>query len=284
MNRIQRILCAVDFSPESHGAAEYAAKLSKTLALPMALLHSHHVPAMAAYGRAVSPDCEVWIPGPGDERQELDLWVAELRAEGMDAAPLFVEGAPAAAFARNTEPGDLLVVGTHASGDIGRALLGSTGERIMRESHCPTLIVPPDCRRRAITTILVATDFSAASRHALTLAHDFAGLLGATVHAVHVVFDERVKSHEHYEVHEHLRGLIDAATVDLAAMLADYPDVPASVRAGIPHQEIIQAADAANADVIAVGLHGHNPIEAAFLGSTANRVVRRAPCVVLVTR
>jgi nucleotide-binding universal stress UspA family protein len=284
MNRIQRILCAVDFSPESHGAAEYAARLSRAVGAPMALLHSHHVPAMAAYGRAAAPDFDVFIPGPGDERHELDLWVSEFRAEGMDVVPLFVEGSPAAAFARNTEPGDLLIVGTHASGDIGRALLGSTAERIMRHAHCPTLIVPPAGRRAAIRTILVATDFSAASRHALRLARDFARLLGARVHALHVVADERVKSHEHYEVHEHVRGLIDAATVDLAAMLAEYPDVQSSVGSGIPHREIVAAVDEIDADAIAMGLHGHNPIEAAFLGSTANRVLRHAPCPVLVTR
>ena len=66
MNRIGRILCAVDFSPESHAAAEYAATLSRRLAVPMALLHSHHVPAMAAYGRAAAPDWDVWLPGPAD--------------------------------------------------------------------------------------------------------------------------------------------------------------------------------------------------------------------------
>ena len=111
MNRIGRVLCAVDFSPESHGAAEYAATLSRTLAVPMALLHSHHVAAMAAYGRAAAPDWDLWLPGPADERHELDLWVEELTGRGFDVTPLFVEGTPAGALGRNTEAGDLLIVG-----------------------------------------------------------------------------------------------------------------------------------------------------------------------------
>lgn len=284
MNRIGRILCAVDFSPESHGAAKYAAALSRTLAVPMALLHSHHVPAMAAYGRATAPDWDLWIPGPADERTELDLWVDELRAEGTDVSPFFVEGSPAAASARNTEPGDLLIVGTHVRGDMARTLLGSSAERIMRNAHCATIVIPPDCRRRAVSTIVVATDFSPASRHALRCARDFAQLVGARVQVVHVVLDDHVKAHEHFEVHEHIAGMIDAATADLKTMLADCPDVPSSVRTGIPHQEILEAAEAANADLIAIGLHGHNPIEAAVLGSTANRVLRHALCPVFVTR
>lgn len=284
MNRIGRILCAVDFSPESHGAAKYAAALSRTLAAPMALLHSHHVPAMAAYGRAAAPDWDLYIPGPADERNELELWVEEFRREGADVSPLFVEGSPAGAFARNTEPGDLLIVGTHVRGDIARTLLGSSAERIVRNAHCPTIVIPPDCRRRAIATIVAATDFSAASRHALRVACDFAQLVGARVQVVHVVADEHVKAHEHYEVHEAIAGMVEAATADLKTMLGDLPDVPSSVRTGIPHQEIIEAAEAANADLIAIGLHGHNPIEAAVLGSTANHVLRHALCPVLVTR
>lgn len=284
MNRIGRILCAVDFSPESHAAAEYAAALSRKLAVPMALLHSHHVPAMAAYGRAAAPDWDLWLPGPADERNELDLWVAEFRASGFEVTPLFVEGAPAGALARNTEPGDLLVIGAHARGDDERSLLGSSAERIIRHAHCPTIVVPADCRRRAIVTIVVATDFSPASFHAVRFACAFAGPLGASVHAVHVVHAEHLKYDEHFEVPEYLPGMIDAATVDLKAALADCPGVQASVRTGIPPREIVEAAEEANADLIAIGLHGHNPIEAAMLGSTANRVLRHAPCPVLVTR
>ena len=99
-----------------------------------------------------------------------------------------------------------------------------------------------------------------------------------------MVLDEHVRTHEHYEVHEHIAGMIAAATADLARMLADAPEVPSAVRTGIPHDEIVKAAEAAGADLIAIGLHGHNPLAAAVLGSTANHVLRHAHCPVLVTR
>jgi nucleotide-binding universal stress UspA family protein len=250
----------------------------------MALLHSHHVPAMAAYGRAAAPDWDLWLPGPADERHELDQWVEELSGRGFDVTPLFVEGTPAGALGRNTEPGDLLIVGTHTRGDIERTLLGSSAERIVRHAHCPTIVVPPDNRRRTIATILVATDFSPASRHAVRFACEFAGLVGARVHAVHVVHDERVKSNEHFEVHEHIAGMMEAARTDLRSMLANCPVEQSSVRSGIPYEEIVSEAEAAHADLVAVGLHGHNPVEAAFLGSTTNRLLRHARSPVLVTR
>lgn len=250
----------------------------------MDMLHSHHVPAMAAYGRAVAPDWDVLVPGPDDERHELDLWVEEFRAQGTDVTPRLVEGPPNAASARNTEPGDLLILGTHQSSDLARMFLGSTSERIMRCAHCPTLVVPPHWHRTMITSILVAIDFSTASRHALTLARDLARLVGARVHALHVVNDAPVKPLEHFEVPEHRPAIVQAATVDLAAFLDGCSDVTSHVRAGVPHEEIVETARDLDVETIAVGLHGHNPIEAFLLGSTAKRVLRHAPCPVLVTR
>lgn len=38
---------------------------------------------------------------------------------------------------------DLLVVGTHARGPVGRALLGSVASGVARRAHCPVLLVPP---------------------------------------------------------------------------------------------------------------------------------------------
>ena len=284
MNRIGRVLCAVDFSPESHGAAEYAATLSRTLAVPMALLHSHHVPAMAAYGRAAAPDWDLWLPGPADERHELDLWVEELtRARLRCHATLRRRDA-------GRRPRAQYGAGRPAHRRYPHARRHRTNAaRIVGRAHrppraLPDVVVPPDARRRTIATILVATDFSPASRHAVRFACEFAGLIGARVRAVHVVHDEHVKANEHYEVHEHLSGMVEAAKADLRRMLADCPVEETSVRTGIPHEEIIEAAEAANADLVAVGLHGHNPVEAAFLGSTTNRLLRHAPCPVLVTR
>lgn len=284
MNRIGRILCAVDFSPESHAAASYAAALSRALGAPMALVHSHHVPALAAYGRATTPDWEMWLPAPSDEGHELEMWVTEFRASGFDVQPLLFEGSPAGAMARNTQPDDLLILATHSRGEIERALLGSSAERIIRHARCPSIVVPHNCRLRAVSRVLVATDFSTASLRAARFACEFARLFKAEVSAVHVVAAEHLPYDEHFEVPEYLPAMMDAARADLKTALAPCGRIGASVRSGVPHREIVDAAIEANADLIAIGLHGHTPIEAAVLGATANRVLRHAPCPVLVTR
>jgi nucleotide-binding universal stress UspA family protein len=56
------------------------------------------------------------------------------------------------------------------------------------------------------------------------------------------------------------------------------------VRTGKPFQEIINAARDTRSDVIVLGSHGYTGIRRICLGSTAERVVRHAPCHVLVVR
>ena len=50
------------------------------------------------------------------------------------------------------------------------------------------------------------------------------------------------------------------------------------------YQEIIAAADGVNADMIIMGTHGRTGVAHLFVGSTAERVVRQAPCPVMVVR
>jgi nucleotide-binding universal stress UspA family protein len=56
------------------------------------------------------------------------------------------------------------------------------------------------------------------------------------------------------------------------------------VRMGAPHRVLAEAAQQAGADLIVVGATGSGPFAAELLGSTADRVLRRAFCPVLVVR
>jgi len=56
------------------------------------------------------------------------------------------------------------------------------------------------------------------------------------------------------------------------------------VRFGKPFQEICDAARGLKVDLIVISTHGYTGLKHAVLGSTAERVVRHAPCPVLVVR
>jgi len=56
------------------------------------------------------------------------------------------------------------------------------------------------------------------------------------------------------------------------------------VRTGVPHDEIVHAAEKIRADLIVIATHGYSGLQHVLLGSTTERVVRHATCPVLVVR
>ena len=61
-------------------------------------------------------------------------------------------------------------------------------------------------------------------------------------------------------------------------------EVTSLVRAGKPFHEIALAASESGAQLIVIATHGYTGLKHVYLGSTAERVVRHAPCPVLVVR
>jgi nucleotide-binding universal stress UspA family protein len=61
-------------------------------------------------------------------------------------------------------------------------------------------------------------------------------------------------------------------------------DVEKIVERGVPFVEIIRTAKEKKADLIVIGTHGRTGIDHMLFGSTAEKVVRKAPCPVLTVR
>lgn len=146
----------------------------------------------------------------------------------------------------------------------------------------------PDAFGIKIRKILVPIDFSDCSKRALRSAVAFAKQYGAEITLLSVVPDERTSfeygeveflslqkwRHERYE--RELRKVIEAIDAGLPIHFL--------VRAGKPFEEIVCAARSLNADVIIISTHGQKNGFASTLGSTAEKVIRYAPCPVIVVR
>ncbi|MHB9288756.1 universal stress protein [Halobacteriales archaeon Cl-PHB] len=75
------------------------------------------------------------------------------------------------------------------------------------------------------------------------------------------------------------------AAVDAAVdALPDDVAVERAVESGIPHERILDYADAADADVVVMGTHGRTGLDHVLIGSVAERVVRQSPVPVLTVR
>jgi nucleotide-binding universal stress UspA family protein len=142
-----------------------------------------------------------------------------------------------------------------------------------------------------IRQILFATDFSEGSSKALPYAVDMARKYGAKLFLIHVIYDV-AKTAGWYVPHSSLGEIYadmkKAAETELAGTLAGETNgvkgIERLVLTGIPHEEITKFAGEKKIDLIVVGTHGRRGIDRMLFGSTAEQVVRNAPCPVLSVR
>ncbi len=142
--------------------------------------------------------------------------------------------------------------------------------------------------------IVVATDFSEASLTALETAYDLALQGGHTLYLVHVIEpylvagDPTAMLHPsfektHQEARDRLEALIPEEWIDEEK--AKSLVVKSSVLiASSPAQAMTRFAQDKNADLIIVGTHGRKGLTRMLMGSTAESLLRRSPCPVLVVK
>lgn len=140
--------------------------------------------------------------------------------------------------------------------------------------------------------VMMASDFSPASRAAFARAVELARANRATLLLMHAVTlppptlgGEYIPPQTWERIDAAARA---AAQKQLAALVAKARR--AGVRAvglimtGSPHEVIVRAARARRADVLVLGTHGRTGLPRLFLGSVASRVLATAPCPVLTVR
>ncbi|ALC17847.1 nucleotide-binding universal stress protein, UspA family [Desulfuromonas soudanensis] len=144
---------------------------------------------------------------------------------------------------------------------------------------------------KTINKILYATDFSESSLPAGDYALTLAKLAGAEVHVLHVIgeFTDRRKSRIQPESMALLEREVEIqAFKEMEGFCREVFDeeIPytTEVVMGHPFEEIIKIAQQSAFDLIVVGTHGRTGLERVFVGSTAERLVRRSPVAVLTVR
>jgi nucleotide-binding universal stress UspA family protein len=146
---------------------------------------------------------------------------------------------------------------------------------------------PSRSRQIGLETILVPIDFSPASLYPIQWAKFIAQHTRAQIHFVSVhdfaypvataLMPPVIGSEA--EIRDQLHRDLQTVAISQKVWQASF-----HVRAGRPFDQICQAASEIEADLIVLATHGRTGWERAFLGSTAERVIRHAPCPVLVAR
>ena len=139
--------------------------------------------------------------------------------------------------------------------------------------------------------ILVPIDFSEYSKKALRYAISFAKQFNAELLLIYVVepaiypadFSFGQVTLPNLETELRIRGKRELENLEKNQICGKVPS-KTIIRSGKPFLEIINAAKAEEVDLIIIATHGHTGVEHILFGSTAEKVVRKAPCPVLVVR
>lgn len=200
------------------------------------------------------------------------------------------ESAPAIVAAASAAGADLIVMGTQGLGGLRKWLLGSTTERLLRQTQAPVLAVPPpdgtaSLQPGVVSHILAAIDFSETSAAAAKMAADLAAAFSARLTLGHVVEPLTLPSQWRWlaaESDESRVGEARARLADLAPQLCGDRACNHLVVLGRPADRIGSLATELGAQVIVMGLAGAHGALAPRPGSIAYRVLSSAMIPVLV--
>jgi len=178
---------------------------------------------------------------------------------------------------------DRVVMGTHSPGPIGKLLVGSVAEAVLRSSSVPVYIVGPEAvdgryRRFATRTILCAVSLQEASY----IVSAFAAEL-AVQHSARLILKHVIRPQERAEV---LAGRsIDQIEADLHSLvppqLQDKITVQTIVVPGDPTEELLYQARAQLADLIVLGAQGASAFAAITRHGVVYKVLAHAYCPVI---
>lgn len=195
---------------------------------------------------------------------------------------------------------DLIVMASHGRGALGRWTFGSVADRLARTSKLPVLVIRPRDAAPEVDNlpvferILLLTDGSDRSRSAVDEAADLGKKLGKPVTLVRSVFPEAelapatgygaVYAPELYE--ELTKSVEDEAIKSLEEIVEQVKSHGATAEYLLVHGPAAHtiASLATPNDLIVMTSHGRSGFRRWLLGSVAEKLVRDAPCPVMLVR
>lgn len=271
---MRNLIVATDLSERGDRALQRGFMLAKTLGASLIVITVVDDALPAAVAEAMTATAKA----------ELSRMVAaNPLAASVPHEIRVLRGDPALAIAAlaASERADLLILGVHRDRPVADFFRETTMERVVRQIDCPVLLV----RRPVIApyhAIVAAVDFSPAAAASVRKAAEIAaGARLVGVHAFHVPY----------------RGLMPADAVssffgDAEAAEARWrrkealPDTLGKVEIveGPIGQALNDAVRHEDAELIALGAHARSGLHNAIVGSFTTRMMREAPCDLLIAR
>ncbi len=261
-------------------AAEFGAKLILFHAYDTLMVSASENSGVLYYDYAAASRAEM---------EHLEPLAERVRAAGVECETVVRPGLPAdqiLTFLREREGQreiDRIVMGTHSPGPIGKLLVGSVAEAVLRSARAPVCVVGPEaddatCCDFAIRTILCGVSLHESS----SMVAGFAAALAAEHHA-RLLLQQVIRPQERAEV---LAGRtmeqVEAELVRLIPPeLQDRLAVQPIAALGEPAEALLYRGRAQQVDLIVLGAQNASAFAAAARQGVVYKVLAHAHCPVM---
>lgn len=290
-----RMLIATDGSEEAQLAARAAIEVANRTGSELHVVHAwspgdfppaHPYPGVVVEGSSFP--AEMMEERVKRARELLEEQVGEMEEAGGIVAKAHLRmGRPVEEIVNLSEElgAGLVIVGSKGHSGMERLVLGSVSEGVVRYAPCSVFVVRKEGLEAFPAKILLATDGSEESWHAVVVAAEFSGKLDSELHVVHVGhevpvphFESEVQTQFEEQAQETLAGEVQR-TEKAGGKVAQ-----THLRMGPSAEEIVNLAEELGVGAVVVGSRGFGTLKRVLMGSVSESVVRHAHCSVLVVR
>ena len=288
---LRNIVIGIDFSKGSLTTLEFLGKLAQEY--PVKRLHLVHVLPTTAGVLAMTKEATESARSRAQEQLDAlsvpeGIWTSREVRVGIPARQLTEAAKEIAA--------DVIMVAGHGHGFLAEMFLGSVASSLIRVAHCPVLIAGGTLPVH-FANVVAAVDLSPVSRsvleHAFRIGAPHPGLPDGARVKVLSLFEHPVVRQEPKDLlpravtpkdiedlgEQHRRAVLEM----IGRVKNPGVEVDVEVMSKAPAANVIvDVAQLISADLIVIGTSGQGAWHRMILGSTANHVLNRAPCPVVV--
>jgi nucleotide-binding universal stress UspA family protein len=279
---LKNILFATDFSPAANAAAPFAIQIAQRYG---AKLYGVHINPFDDY-TAAAPEAWASMAEAAEIQTKEHAQRLNEQLNGVEHEVVIGEGNIWEVMSNliKQKEIDLIVLGTRGRTGLGKTLLGSVAEQILRQAPCPVLTVGPHVTlqpekavrmREILYATDLAADFPVAAPYAISLAQE------NQAHLALLCVIENQKTGELV----HPAELADSKLSKLRQLVPQEAELWCEprylVEQGIPAEKILEAADRQQADLIVLGAQPAKWLATHLNAGTVHKVVSEAKCPVL---
>lgn len=291
MDAFKNILVGIDIDENgelaigSQSAVKQAILLAKNNKAAVSFVHVMDMPAKMKESIKAQPDS---APAIEHRRAEVLLKALAEDATGLNVKTTILYGPHwrELILAVQSDGHDLVIVGTRGRGIAGRALFGSTGNRLLRLCPCPVWSVKP-MEFDQFNNILVAHDRTGAGELALSLAAGMARIQNSTLHVLHIVEHPEDKRFLGQVSGEEVTRREESARVEIQGqcdkLQLDNP-VDITIRSGDAYAEILAYVNKHNVDLLCMGTIARSGLAGLVTGNTAENVLPWISCSLIAIK